>query len=431
MFKLLGGWLTGMFLGVPVGFSLLLATFLLIFFYQIGFVDMPVRLGFFAPIQQMTDSLRGFTLLAVPFFVFTGHAMNYAGVTERIFKFARTAVGHITGGLGHVNILASFIFSGMSGTALADAGGLGQLEIKSMKDAGYKSEFAGAVTAASCIIGPLVPPSIPLLIYGVVADTSIRALFLAGVIPGLLCVASLMIGVYFIAKKHDYPKDEKAPASEVWKAFIAAIPALMAPVIIIGGMFSGFVTATEAAIVAALYSLFIGGVVYKELNFKQFYIICCETVRTVSTIALLIIAIAAFGYIVSKLQIAQNIVALFQLISDNPLIFFIIVNLLLLFLGTFIDAFPLLVMVIPLLVPAAREMGIDTVQFGVVAVLNLMIGILTPPMGMALLVVSQVGDVPFHKLTKAILPLLLPLFAVLLLMIVFPPLTLWLPGLFE
>lgn len=429
MIKLLTTWLTGMFLGFPIGFSLLIAAFLIIFLTQIGVIDLPTRVGFYTPIQQMTASLNGFTLLAVPFFVLTGHLMNHAGVTDRIFKFARVLVGHITGGLGHVNILASFIFSGMSGTALADAGGLGQLEIKSMKDAGYRSDFAGAVTAASCIIGPLVPPSIPLLIYGVVADTSIRKLFLAGVTPGIMCVIALMVGTYFIAKKHDYPKDKKASKKEVLIAFKEAIPALLAPIIIIGGIFSGIAMPTEAAALAALYSLFLGAVVYKQINLEKFYHICLETIRTIATIALLIVSIAAFGYIVSKLQVAQHIVAIFQHISDNPLVFLLIINLMLLFLGTFIDAFPLMLMVIPLLVPAAKELGIDTVQFGVITVLNLMIGILTPPMGMALFVVAQVGDVPFHKLTRTIIPLLIPLFIVLLLITFFPALTLWLPNL--
>jgi tripartite ATP-independent transporter DctM subunit len=415
------GWLGLLFAGMPVGFSLI--------FVGLAFLVLTESTGINFAAQQMIGGLDNFTLLAVPFFVLTGHLMNSAGITERIFNFAKAMVGHITGSLGHVNILASLMFSGMSGSALADAGGLGQLEIKSMRDAKYDDDFAGGLTAASCIIGPLVPPSIPLVIYGVVSNTSIGALFLAGAIPGLLCCIALCIMTYFIAKKRGYMTLPRASSKERLIAFRDAFLSLLTPFIIIGGIFSGKFTPTEAAIISSLYALFLGTVVYKSLTMDKFIKLVQETVTTTSVVALMVMGVTVFGWIVAREQLPQQLAEFFLSISDNPLILLLLINLLLLFLGTFIESLALLLLLVPFLVPVATAVGIDPVHFGVMAILNLMIGILTPPMGMALYVVSKVGNIPFHVLTRGVLPLLVPLFIVLGLIIVFPQITLFLPQL--
>ena len=419
MFISIFGWLGLLFAGMPVGFSLI--------FIGLSFLILTDSSGINFAAQQMIGGLDNFTLLAVPFFVLTGHLMNSSGITERIFNFAKSMVGHITGSLGHVNILASLMFSGMSGSALADAGGLGQLEIKSMRDAKYDDDFAGGLTAASCIIGPLVPPSIPLVIYGVVSNTSIGALFLAGAIPGLLCCIALCVMTYFIAKKRGYMTLPKASKKERFISFKEAFLSLLTPFIIIGGIFSGKFTPTEAAIISSLYALFLGTFVYKTLTLDKFIKLIQETVTTTSVVALMVMGVTVFGWIVAREQLPQQLAEFFLSISDNPLILLLLINLLLLFLGTFIESLALLLLLVPFLVPVATAVGIDPVHFGVMAILNLMIGILTPPMGMALYVVSKVGNIPFHVLTRGVIPLLVPLFIVLGLIIIFPQITLFLP----
>lgn len=416
------GWLALLFAGMPVGFSLI--------FVALVFLVFTNSTGINFAAQQMIGGIDNFTLLAVPFFVLTGHLMNSAGITERIFNFAKSLVGHITGSLGHVNIMASLLFSGMSGSALADAGGLGQLEIKSMRDAKYDDDFAGGLTAASCIIGPLVPPSVPLVIYGVVSNTSIGALFLAGAIPGLLCCVALMVMSYFICKKRGYMTLPKATRREQLKSFKEAFLSLLTPVIIIGGIFSGKFTPTEAAVVSSLYALFLGLVVYKQLTLSSLVDILKETVNTTAVVALMVMGVTVFGWIVAREQLPQMLADYFLTISDNPLVLLLLINLLLLFLGTFIESLALLLLLVPFLVPVAAAVGIDPVHFGVMAILNLMIGILTPPMGMALYVVSRVGDIPFHTLTRGVMPLLVPLFIVLALVAIFPQFTLLLPQMF-
>ncbi|MDC5839208.1 sialic acid TRAP transporter large permease SiaM [Vibrio europaeus] len=416
------GWLALLFAGMPVGFSLI--------FVALVFLVLTNSTGINFAAQQMLGGIDNFTLLAVPFFVLTGHLMNSAGITERIFNFAKSMVGHITGSLGHVNIMASLLFSGMSGSALADAGGLGQLEIKSMRDAKYDDDFAGGLTAASCIIGPLVPPSVPLVIYGVVSNTSIGALFLAGAIPGILCCVALMTMSYFICKKRGYMTLPRASRRNQFKSFKEAFLSLLTPVIIIGGIFSGKFTPTEAAVVSSLYALFLGTVVYKQLTFGGFVEILKETVNTTAVVALMVMGVTVFGWIVAREQLPQMLADYFLTISENPLVLLLLINLLLLFLGTFIESLALLLLLVPFLVPVAGAVGIDPVHFGVMAILNLMIGILTPPMGMALYVVSRVGDIPFHTLTRGVIPLLVPLFIVLALVAVFPQFTLLLPEIF-
>ncbi|GGX41778.1 TRAP transporter large permease [Saccharospirillum salsuginis] len=414
------GWILLLFVGMPVGFSLIMVSVIYLVFSDLGIV--------FAT-QRMIAGLNTFPLLAVPFFVMTGIAMNAAGVTERIFNFAKAMVGHITGSLGHVNIMASLLFSGMSGSALADAGGLGQLEIKSMRDGKYHDDFAGGITAASSIIGPLVPPSIPLVIYGVVSGSSIGALFIAGMVPGVLCALALMTMVYFIAKKRGYEVQDKQTMAIRWQAAKKAFLPILTPAIIIGGIFSGVFTPTEAAVIAAIYSLCLGGFVYRTIGWSDLITIFRETVSTTAVVALMVMGVTLFGYVVALEELPKKVAEFFLAFSDSPWMFLILINLMLLFLGTFIEALALLLLVVPILVPVAMTFGIDPVHFGVMVMMNLMIGILTPPMGMALFVVSKVGDIPFHTLTRGVIPFLIPLFIVLILVAVFPQITLFLPNL--
>lgn len=414
-------WLVMIFAGVPVGWSLLAAT---LFYFSTG----RWNVVYFAS-AKLIDSLNSFSLLSVPFFVLTGILMNGSGITERIFNFAKALLGHYTGGMGHVNVAASLIFSGMSGSAIADAGGLGQLEIKAMRDEGYDDDICGGITAASCIIGPLVPPSISMIIYGVIANQSIAKLFLAGFVPGVLTTIALMIMNYFVCKKRGYRKAKKATFKEQVEAFKNSFWALLTPFIIIGGIFSGLFTPTEAAVIAALYSVILGAFIYKELTIKSLFQHCIEAMAISGVTVLMIITVTFFGDMIAREQIAMRIAEFFVTFANSKLTVLIMINALLLFLGMFIDALALQFLVLPMLIPVAANFGIDLVFFGVMTTLNMMIGILTPPMGMALFVVAQVGKMPVSVVTKGVLPFLIPIFITLVVITIFPGIITFLPNL--
>ena len=412
-------WLVIMFVGVPVGWSLMIATVL---YFSMN----RWNVAMFAS-AKLVDSLNSFSLISVPFFILTGILMNGAGITEKIFNFAKALLGHYTGGMAHVNVAASLIFSGMSGSAIADAGGLGQLEIKAMRDEGYDDDLCGGITAASCIIGPLVPPSISMIIYGVIANQSIAKLFLAGFVPGVLTTIALMIMCYAICKKRGYKKAKKATFKEQVQAFKDSFWALLTPVIIIGGIFTGKFTPTEAAIIAAAYSVFLGAFIYKELTLKSFFAHCVEAMSVSGVTCLMIISVTFFGDMIAREQTAMKIAEIFMQYAHSPLTVLVMINLLLLFLGMFIDALALQFLVLPMLIPVAAEVGIDLIFFGVMTTLNMMIGILTPPMGMALFVVAQVGKMSVSTVTKGVLPFLVPIFLTLVFITVFPEVVTFLP----
>lgn len=414
-------WFGLIFIGVPVGFSLVFATLL---FFALTDWNVVYFVG-----SLLVDSLDSFSLLSVPFFVLTGVLMNSSGITERIFRFAKALLGHYTGGMGHVNIFASLIFSGMSGSALADAGGLGQLEIKAMRDEGYDDDLCGGLTAASCIIGPLVPPSITMIIYGVIADQSIARLFLGGFVPGIILTFALMIMNYFICKKRGYKRAPKATMQERWVSFKESFWALLTPFIIIGGIFSGYFTPTEAAVIATCYSMGLGFFVYKELTVKGFVKDVIETIKISGVTVLMIMGVTFFGQVIAREQISMKIAEVFLTFGKSPLMVLVMINLLLIFLGTFIEALALQVLVLPMLIPVVVQFGIDPVFFGVLSTLNLMIGILTPPMGMALFVVSRVGKIPVSTITRGVIPLLIPIILTLVLLTIFPQIVLFVPNL--
>lgn len=416
---LLLGWLVLMFFGLPVATSLIVTC--LLFMLQAGY-----GIGF--AVQRMVDNLNSFPVLAVPMFIFAGQLFNCAGITNALFDFAKKLVGHITGGLGHVNVLVSLFFSGMSGSAIADTGGLGIIEIKAMRDAGYDDEFSGSITAASSIIGPIIPPSITMVLYGVLTGTSIGGLFLGGILTGLLCAVTLMIMVYVISKRKKYPVFPKATFRELMVGFKQSFWALFTPLVIIGGIFSGIFSPTEAAAVTVLYAIIIDLLVYKNLSWKLFFKAVKDTVKTSASVGYIIAAVGLFGYIVARERISDQIVHILTNNISSPIIFLFVASMVIFILGTFIESLPILLMIVPIIAPIALTVyHIDAIHFGIIIVLNLMISTLTPPMGMSLLVVSQVSNIPFATLAKAILPWLIPPVVVVILLIYIPGIATFLP----
>ena len=415
-----GVWLILVLLGTPIGVAMILVS--------LGYFNL-TGIGLAFSTQRMVDGLNSFPILAVPLFLLAAAILNSAGITNHLFGFARAIVGHFRGGLGHVNVLASLFFSGMSGSAIADAGGLGKMEIAAMREAGYDDAFSGSITAASSMIGPLVPPSITMVLYGVISGTSIGQLFIGGIVPGFLCAGSLMLMVWFYAMRRDYPVDRRATPREVGRVFVKSFPALLTPLVIIGGIFSGMFSPTEAAAVTVLYAILIDLVFYRELTFAKLWDAIHETAVTSASIATIIAGVSMVGVILAREQAPQQIAALFLGLVDDPLSFLLVVNVLIFVLGMLIESLAILLIVVPTLVPVAMAFGIDPVHFGVVVVFNLMIATLTPPMGMALFVVAKVGNIPFGKLAVAILPWLIPPLAVLMLLTFVPATVTFLPNL--
>jgi len=415
-----GGWLALLVANTPVAFSLGLAGAAWLVFEGGTLATAP---------QRLIGGIDSFPLLAVPLFILAGLLMNASGVSDRIYNFAKALVGHFTGGLGHVNVIGSLIFSGMSGSAIADAGGLGVLEINQMKKEGYPEDFAGALTCASCIIGPLVPPSIPMVIYGVIASTSVGALFLAGVLPGLLTAAVLMVYVYFWAKKRNFPRRPRPKARELWHALQQAFFPLLAPVIIMGGIFGGVFTPTEAGAITVLYTILVGRFAYGSLKFSDLPLVFREAVNISAVVGFIVACASLFGWVLAREQVPQQVATLFLSLSRDPWVLLTIINVLLLVLGGFMEGMAIMILMVPVLLPVTAAVGIDPVHFGVVVVMNLMIGILTPPFGVALFTVAKIANIPFAVLARAILPFIVPLLLVQIIITYWPALVLYLPRL--
>ncbi|MDR5906494.1 TRAP transporter large permease [Franzmannia qiaohouensis] len=379
--------------------------------------------------QRITYSLDSFPLVAVPIFIFVGNLMNQAGVTDRIFNFANALVGRAPGGLAQVNIFSSLIFSGMSGASLADVGGLGKIEIEAMKKRGYSGPFSAAVTASSAVVGPIFPPSIPLIVYGSVTSVSIVQLLLAGIIPALICIALLMITAAVLALKYDMPRAERWPTgSELFHAFMPALPALLAPVLMISGMLAGLFTPTEAAAVTAAYVVIISAVIYRELTWDHLLQSMLATLRTTSAILIIVAAASMFGWILSVEQIPQQFATLILQISQDPLMLLLIANLIFLIAGIFLDSTTATLLIVPIVAPPMVLAGVDPVHLGIVCIFNLMIGLLTPPMGLSLFLVSSIAKVTLRQLLKALIPFYIPLVITLAIITFAADLVLWLPG---
>ena len=420
MLWILAAWFVALFAGPTIYAAMGLAGFAFLAIAGIPGIVIP---------QKIAMAANSFPLLAAPLFILMGNLMNSAGISVRIFAFAKALVGWMRGGLCQANIVGSVIFAGMSGSAVADAAGLGTVEIEMMKREGYDGETAGAITAASATIGPIIPPSLPMIVYGVAAETSIGALFLAGVIPGLLMAGALMLMVRFVAIRRGLPRHPFEGARALFHAFKDAFWALMAPVVLFGGLFSGIFTPTEAAAVAVVYALVLGLFVYREVRPADLPGIIVNTVETSGVVMALVMAASLLGYCISVSRLPQEFGATLTQLTTNPLVYLVIVNLLLLVVGCFMEALAAMLVLIPILIPPALALGIDPVHFGLVFVLNLMIGTVTPPVGVVLYVTAKVAQVPFERMARAVLPYLVPLFAVLLLCTFWPPLTTFLPKL--
>eukprot|EP01093_Parvamoeba_rugata_P010939 TRINITY_DN296_c0_g1_i3.p1 TRINITY_DN296_c0_g1~~TRINITY_DN296_c0_g1_i3.p1 ORF type:complete len:427 (+),score=59.81 TRINITY_DN296_c0_g1_i3:1895-3175(+) len=380
-------------------------------------------------LHNMINGMNSFPLLAIPFFILAGGLMNSAGITSRIFAFARALVGWAHGGLGHVNIGASIVFAGMSGAAVADAGGLGSIEIKAMRDAGYDDDFSVGITAASSTIGPIIPPSLPLVIFGVMASVSIGELFVAGIIPGLLMAASLMVMVWWMARKRNYPRDVALSPKLVGSTFKTAFLPLLTPVIIVGGIASGMFTPTEAAVCAASYAILLGMAVYRTLSWKKLIRVSIETIETTASILLIVGTASVFAWILAANQAAVVFSETLLGLTQNKALILLIITLIVLVIGLFMETIAAISILVPVLLPVSLQLGIDPIHLGIIVILNLMIGLLTPPIGMVLYVLSKVSAISFERCAKATMPFLVPLIAVLLLLTYVPSITLFLPEL--
>ncbi|MBP8296017.1 MAG: TRAP transporter large permease [Burkholderiales bacterium] len=460
---LLGGFVGIMASGVPIAMAMCIAS--LLYIWISGTIP-PLTV-----VHRMVGGVDSFPLLAVPFFILAGSLMNSAGITNRIYNFALALVGWLKGGLGHVNVVGSVIFAGMSGTAVADAGGLGTIEIKAMQDHGYPTEFAVGITAASSTLGPIIPPSLPLVIYGVQANVSIGKLFAGGFIPGAVMALFMMCMVTYYAHVRKYGADIVFSWPRMGRAFLElgavsvtagvlyvlwsaeglggfvrfgapliavmiadklfkfeAFMALLTPIILIGGMASGLFTPTEAAVAASAWALFLGFVWYRTLTWRMLIKVSMETIETTATVLFIIAAASIFAWVLTTTQVTEAIAGWVLSISSSPAVFLLLANIFLLFVGCFLETIAAITILVPVFMPIVAKLGIDPVHFGLIMVLNLMIGLLTPPVGMVLFVLQKVAKLSFEQTVRAVLPWLWPLLVTLALITYVPSLVLWLPG---
>lgn len=373
---------------------------------------------------------NNFILLAVPLFILAANIMNSSKVTEKIFNFAQVLVGRWKGGLGHVNVVASLIFSGMTGSAVADASGLGIMEIEEMKNQGYDDSFSAAITASSAVIGPIFPPSIPLVIYGVIAGASIGNLFMAGMVPGIMIAAALCGYVAYIANKRGYPMGKRFAGKELLMMIITAIPALLTPVILLIGIYTGATTATEAGAIAAFYALVISLVGYKSLSKEQFKNVIKNTVRATGQVGIMLGAAYAFSYVISIENLPRLAGEFIENAVTSKYSFLILCNVVLLILGCLVDSAVLQLVLLPILCPIASHYGIDMVHFGIVFTLNTMIGLCTPPFGMLLFIVTGISKAPMSKVIKDTMPMVAVMLIVLIIITFVPDTIMWVSRLF-
>jgi len=410
-----------LFVSVPIGISLGMSSFAAVFLQG----RFPLETVF----HTMVSGLTSYILLSIPFFIIAGELMNSGGITTKIFDFANALVGRIPGGLAHANVVSSIIFAGMSGSAVADAGGLGAIEMKAMREKGFDDEFSAAVTAASSTIGPIIPPSIPMVVFAVAAEVSVGKLFIGGFVPGLLMGLTTMLLVYIISVKRNYPRLDRFSLKHAGSSFVSAFLPILTPAIIIGGIMGGIFTPTEAAGVAVVYALFLDLVVYRELNWTRLREIIFNSLVTTSTILFIIGGAAAFAWLIAIYGIPAQLAKIVSGANWPAWIFLLIFNAFFLFLGTFMEALSVLIIVVPVLMPIIAALNLDPLHIGVVLVLNLMIGLITPPVGMSLFVTSKIANVKLEKLCVSILPFIIPLVITLALITYIPSLVTYLPGL--
>lgn len=377
--------------------------------------------------QYLYTGVDSFTLLSIPLFLLAAKIMNTGSITKKLFSFCMKVVGWLPGGLGHVNVLCSVIFAGMSGTAVSDAGGLGSIEIKSMNENGFDNDFSCCVTAASSTLGPIIPPSIPLVVYATVSGASVGALFMAGIIPGIVMAILMMILVSAYAILRHYPRTKFPSGGEFFTALKDGFLPLMAPVILLVGIYGGVFTPTESATIVVCYSLFLEVVIYRELTLKKFISVLKETFRDSVTIALIIAGATFFGYVATRVRIPQLILREMTSIVSSQFMLLLLINIFLLIIGCFLETASAITIVVPLIMPLLKAYHVNLTQFGIIMVLNLMIGLLTPPFGLVLFVVSKVGHISVGRFSRALLPWLGCLLVALLLVTFVPQISLWFP----
>lgn len=413
---------SSMLLGVPIAFGMIAGS-------AVYFIMEGIELG--ALVESMVFGFDDkFVLLAVPLFIFTARLMNTGGITTSIFKFSHKLVGHWRGGLAHVNVLASIIFSGMTGSAVADASGLGLMEVKSMQEAGYRKPFACAVSVASATIGPIIPPSIPMVIYAMLSGASVGSLFLGGVVPGLLMGAGMMAVIAVQSKKRGYPQGERSGAGEIWSAFKQAFLPLLTPAILLGGIYTGVFTPTEAAAVAALYALALVTVVYRNVSIRELIDIMKDVVEGTGFLGLIMAGAFVFSYVIAREQVTVDVAQWLLGLTNSKWTLLLLVNVLFLILGCFLDTMVLMLVVVPIVIPVMEQAGVDMVHFGVVIVLNMMIGLITPPFGMLIFIICGLTKTPMGEVIRELWPYIAVLVGVLLLCTYVPDVVLALPKAF-
>lgn len=408
-----------LFFGAPIYLALLCSGLSYVFLHG-GIDNMAVM-------AKMYGSLDNFVLLAIPMFMMAGKLMNNGGITDRIFGFCRSLLGHFPGGLAYVNVLASFVFSGMSGSALADVGGLGAVEIKAMRDEGYEDDLIFGITAASSTMGPIVPPSIPMVIYGAAASVSVGTLFMAGVGPGVVIAAVLSVFIYFTAKKRKYSVHKRCTLKEVFQWFRKSFWALLMIAIILGGISGGYFTPTEASCIAIAYCIFAVCVIYRDMPAKTIIPVISETVQDIVPAMAIVASASLFGWVLQFEHLGTLMLEGMLSISSNKWVILLMIDIILLFFGMILDSTPTILLLVPIFQPLVREVGISEIHLGIVVVLNLMIGLMTPPYGQSLFMLSGATKTPFNKVVSYVSPWLIPLFIALLIVTFFPEVCLFIP----
>ena len=409
-------------LGVPVAVSIGL-TCLAVLWQQNGISGIPLSLLSL----KMLDGVNSFPLLAIPFFILAANIMNKGSATPRIFNFANSLVGHMRGGLGHVNVLASMIFAGMSGTAVGDAAGLGALEIRAMQDQGYPLKYSTGITGASSVIGPIIPPSVPMVVYGWLGDASVGALFIGGLVPGIILGLSLMIMTTILSHWISMPKTTRTPIREIVRLSRRAALPLITPVIIVGGIWSGIFTPTESGAVASAYALVLGMFIYREITFKDLVDIIKNTIEFTAIILFIISIAGLYGWLLIRLQIPMMLAERVMHLTTNPTLLLILLACFFLLIGCFMSVIESVLIFTPIMAPMVHMIGIDPIFFGVLMVICLSVGVITPPFGNVIYVLAAITDLPFEDVVKALLPFLIPIAFTILVLIFFPGLVTFLP----
>jgi tripartite ATP-independent transporter DctM subunit len=424
LFVLFGSFFLFLVVGMPIVFAMGLSTvvFLVLFGHGLPLTVIP---------HQMVAGVDNFPLLAIPFFFLAGELMNATGITQRLVAFSAAIVGHVRGGLAYVVVVTNVIMAGFSGTALADASATGSVLIPAMKREGYHAHFAAAITAAAATIGPVIPPSIPMIIYAVVAEVSVGSLFLAGVVPGLLMGLYLFVVIFFVSRRRGYPVRVRSSLGELWLATRRAIWALLAPVIILGGIVTGVVTATEAGVLAVVYSLIVGFCIHRELRLRDLPRIFRDTAVGTATVMIIVGASGVMGWLVANLRIGEALVAGVTALTQSPWVILFLLNLFFLVVGCLMDPLAGMLIFIPVILPLIKHVGINPVHFGLVVVLNLMIGLLTPPVGYLLYLSAAMADVPIDRVIREVWPLIVALLVVLAISTYWPGLVLMIPNMFQ